>query len=88
MKKQVCVFCGSCRRIEMDHTRARVRGGVSTKPACRTCNRSKGKKTVRGWFLWLVKYNIYRWRRILSHNKYKRSVIARQVRTIRNSIKN
>lgn len=82
--KPVCVFCASSLRIEGDHTRAQVRGGVSTKPACRTCNRSKGAKTVREWFLWLTKNNRYRWRRIVSYNKYKRSVIAKQVRTIRN----
>ena len=79
-----CIYCGSNRIIEQEHIRAQCRGGVSTKPACRTCNRSKGAKTVRVWFLWLTENNRYRWRRIVSYNKYKRSVIAKQVRTIRN----
>ena len=78
-----CIYCGSNRIIEAEHIRAQCRGGVSTKPACRKCNRSKGKKTVREWFLWLSKNNRYRWRRVVSYNKYKRSVISKQVRTIR-----
>jgi len=78
-----CVYCGSSWKIEEEHVQAKCRGGVSTEPACRKCNRSKGKKTLRGWLIWIQKNDSYRWKRIVSWNKGKRSQIARQVRTIR-----
>ena len=82
-EKQCCVYCGSGRKIEDEHVRARIRGGVTTKPACRTCNRSKGPKTLRNFLIWTKHNNPYRWKRIVSWNKGKRSQIAKQIRTIR-----
>jgi hypothetical protein len=81
--KRVCVYCGSGRNIEAEHVQARCRGGVTTKPACRKCNRSKGKKRLRSWLIWTKNNNSYRWKRIISWNKGKRSQIAKQIRTIK-----
>jgi hypothetical protein len=39
-----CVHCGSSRNIEEEHVQARCRGGVTTKPVCRKCNRIKRDK--------------------------------------------
>lgn len=80
-----CTYCGSNRLIEQDHVQAKVRGGVSTVPACRRCNRTKNKKTLRNFLIYIFENDKYRWKRIVEHNKGKRSQIARQVRTIRDS---
>jgi len=40
-----CNYCGSTWYIEDEHPRAASRGGVSTIPVCKACNRSKGDKT-------------------------------------------
>ncbi len=80
-----CTYCGSNRLIEQDHVQAKVRGGVSTVPACRTCNRTKNKKTLRNFLIYIFENDKYRWNRIVAHNKGKRSQIAKQVRTIRDS---
>ena len=80
-----CTYCGSNRLIEQDHVQAKVRGGVFTVPACRKCNRTKNKKTLRNFLIYIFEKDKYRWNRIVEHNKGKRSQIARQVRTIRDS---
>ena len=80
-----CTYCGSNRLIEQDHVQAKVRGGVSTVPACRNCNRTKNKKTLRNFLIYIFENDKYRWKRIVEHNKGKRSQIAKQVRTIRDS---
>lgn len=80
-----CTYCGSNRLIEQNHAQAKVRGGVSTVPACRTCNRSKSKKTLKNFLIYIFENDKYRWNRIVAHNKGKRSEIAKQVRTIRDS---
>ena len=80
-----CTYCGSNRLIEQDHVKAKARGRVSTVPACRSCNRTKNKKTLRSFLIYVFENNKYRWKRIVKHNKGKRSQIAKQVRTIRDS---
>lgn len=48
-----CFYCGSRDIIEADHVIPIHRGGTHSignlVPACRTCNRSKGSKTITEW---------------------------------------
>lgn len=43
-----CAYCGSAKRIEMDHIVPRAKGGTHTKsnvqPLCKKCNRTKGAR--------------------------------------------
>jgi len=50
-----CVYCSSVQNIELDHIIPLSRGGNHSAgnlvSACRTCNRSKGFKTITEWRL-------------------------------------
>lgn len=45
-----CLACGSTKDITMDHVKALINGGrhhpSNIQPLCRTCNSSKGRKTI------------------------------------------
>lgn len=51
--KESCVKCGSKQNITMDHIVPLSRGGVHSignlQPLCRSCNASKGSKTMMEW---------------------------------------
>ncbi|MBT9147289.1 MAG: hypothetical protein DDT32_01043 [Syntrophomonadaceae bacterium] len=81
-KKKVCMYCGSSRKIVLEHIIARSKGGVKTVPACEACNSSKGTKALMEWLRWIKSNNPYRWRRIRNYNKGKSSDIARKVQKI------
>lgn len=54
MSEKVCRYCGSCDGpFEIDHIHPWSRGGthdrINLALACRSCNRSKGAKTVEEW---------------------------------------
>ncbi len=80
MRRVVCTYCGSSWYIEDDHYRAAIRGGVSTVPSCRACNRSKRDKTPADWLDWLSENDRYRFRKIVQHQKGRRSPFAKLVR--------
>ena len=50
---QNCIYCGSIKKIEIDHVIPLSRGGNHSignlVPACQYCNRSKGSKTIMEW---------------------------------------
>ncbi|HAA56816.1 MAG TPA: hypothetical protein DCE42_18765 [Myxococcales bacterium] len=78
-----CTYCGSSRSIEQDHVRAQSKGGVTTVPACRVCNRMKGDKSLSEFIRWVKRNDPYRAQRMREHNKGKRGKIAQ---TIRNNL--
>lgn len=78
-----CTYCGSSRKIHQDHIIAKSKGGVKTTPACANCNWSKGNKPLMEWIRYLKKNNPYRYKRIINHNKGKRSNIAKKIQKIR-----
>lgn len=51
-----CFYCPEKENIEADHVIAIKRGGVhgigNLLPACRSCNGSKGEKTIMEWRVW------------------------------------
>lgn len=53
--KSNCVNCGSSKNIEADHIIPLSRGGVhgesNLQPLCKSCNASKGAKTMTEWLL-------------------------------------
>ncbi|MBE0674960.1 MAG: hypothetical protein IH591_09895 [Bacteroidales bacterium] len=80
---EICSYCGSNRIIVNDHKIAKINGGVSTIPACSTCNSSKGKKAVMEWFRWLKANDWYRWNRIAKFHARRRGYISQKVHTVR-----
>ncbi len=79
----LCTYCGSTRKIQDDHIRAKTKGGVCTTEACATCNQSKGDKPLMEWLRWVKLNDAYRWNRIENYNYGKRNVIANKVQRIR-----
>lgn len=55
-----CVYCNERPAIEWDHVVPIVRGGRhaigNLVPACRTCNASKGARTLMEWRIWKERY--------------------------------
>jgi 5-methylcytosine-specific restriction endonuclease McrA len=53
LRSQNCVYCGEKNSIELDHVIPLSRGGSHSignlVAACRTCNASKGSKTIMEW---------------------------------------
>ena len=80
---EFCSYCGSNRIIVDEHIIAKVKGGVSTIPACSACNSSKGKKSVTEWFRWLKDNDTYRWKRIVDYHSGRRSDISQKVHSVR-----
>lgn len=80
MGKVICSYCGSTWYVENDHYRAYNRGGVTVVPSCRACNRSKSDKTPAEWLDYLKENDPYRFRRIVQHQKGRRSPFAKLVR--------
>ena len=80
---EVCFYCGSSRRLEDDHVRAKCKGGVTTVVACAACNRSKGSRSLSEWLHWLEKNDPYRWRRVLANQEDHRNRVSKIVHTIR-----
>ncbi len=78
-----CTYCGSIRNIQDDHVIAKVKGGKTTVPACRTCNTSKGDKPLMEWLRWIKENDKYRWSRIETFNYGRRNDIAVKVQKIR-----
>lgn len=48
-----CIYCGSLKNIQADHVVPLARGGTHSLgnlvPACKTCNLSKGARTITEW---------------------------------------
>ena len=82
--KTKCTYCGSTRNIENDHVRAKTKGGVTTVPACKACNTSKGTKPLMEWVRYVKANNHYRFRRMCMRNKNKRNNIALKINKIKN----
>lgn len=83
MAKIICTYCGSSRNIQNDHVKAQSKGGVTTVPACSSCNQSKSDKQLMTWLRDTKEGNSYKWNRIVDQNKGKRSTIAQKIRKIR-----
>lgn len=79
----VCFYCGSSRKPENDHVRAKCKGGVTTVVACAACNRSKGSKSLSEWLHWLEKNDSYRWSRVVANQINRRNKASQIVRTIK-----
>ena len=93
-KSHACVYCGSntsCYHV--DHKISIALGGSNRKSnlviCCKRCNLSKGYKRITNWLknLRCSKKPKDRalYRRIIKHNKGRRSVIAKSIRRIRDS---
>ncbi|GEM_PF-1974239 len=87
--RTLCVYCGSHKLIEEEHFLPKCRGGATTVPACRKCNRSKSSKTPREWFMYL-KYGSRpsdreRWERIVWYHRWGRNNLSQLVRDIRDN---
>ena len=78
-----CTYCGAVRKIQDDHIIAQVKGGVTTTPACASCNQSKGSKALMEWLKWLKQNDTYRWKKIKDNNFGKKNPIAVKVQKIR-----
>lgn len=54
-----CFYCGTTENIEADHVLAVKRTGChgisNLLPACRSCNGSKGERTIMEWRVWKAK---------------------------------
>ena len=79
----ICTYCGSSKNIEEDHVLAKSKGGVTTIPACKNCNRSKGDKPLMEWLRWVKENDSYRWNQIIKHNFNKKNDIAQKIQKIR-----
>jgi 5-methylcytosine-specific restriction endonuclease McrA len=79
----ICTYCGSSWNTEDDHIKAKSKGGVSTTPACKACNTSKGSKGLMEWLRWVKKNDVYRWNRIERKNHNGKSEIAQKVHIVR-----
>ena len=80
---ELCIYCGSTEDIQLAHIIAPSKGGKMPVPACPTCNSSKGDKALMEWLRWVKENRPERWEEIITHNKGKRSVVARKIHTIR-----
>ncbi len=85
--RTLCVYCGSHQLIEKEHVLPKSRGGETTVPACRKCNRSKSNKAPMEWFMFLKcssrPSDQERWSRIVQYHRYKRNKFSPLVRNIR-----
>lgn len=81
--KQICTYCGSTWTPTQDHVRAKIKGGITTVPACKRCNSSKGDKQLMQWLRWLKKNDRYRWGKIRNHNFGRRNTIALKIQRVR-----
>lgn len=84
MPKKECRYCGSTWNLEIEHVKAKSKGGDKTIIACRACNRSKGDKSLLAWLRWIKKNNKYRWGRIRDYQYRKKGDIANTVRKVSN----
>jgi hypothetical protein len=82
-KMQVCTYCGSSIETQDEHVIPSSKGGVSTIPACRACNQSKGDKPLMEWLRWEKQNYSYRWNRIKDYNYGRENDIAAKVQTVR-----
>jgi len=48
---------------------------LSTVPACRACNQSKGDKPLMEWLRWVRQNDSYRWNRIKDFNYGKKGSV-------------
>ena len=93
-KSQKCIYCGKkSTGYHVDHKNPIAKGGSNRKSnlviACAACNSSKGDKRLPEWLRKIrsskksSRKTLYR--KIIKHNKGKRSSIAKAIRRVRDS---